>query len=454
MISTRIIWLIWFVLTCMGAGYFALAVTTSSSPARRALLPGDTTHGHYQIELQCDACHTKFMGVKQDACTECHGAELKAEKDTHPASKFNDPTNAERLAKLDAQKCITCHREHVPDRTHEMGLTLPKDYCFHCHEDVAEQRPSHTGMTHDSCANAGCHNYHDNKALYENFLYQNCDQPDVLPEPGVAIRNLIEQWSKKNKEAKPKLTTKDADAPTNLLLRPIVEEWVSTAHAAAGVNCRDCHDVVSEDRTVTQWENQIGGEACRKCHAKESESFLKGRHGMRLASGLSPMRPEMAKQPMHEDAAHKELNCSACHQAHSYDTNFAAVEACMSCHNDEHTDNYLKSSHYALWQEEIAGNAEPGTGVSCATCHMPRVREGTTVHVQHNQNYNLRPNEKMIRGVCMSCHGLEFSLNSLADSLLIQRCFQGQPTVEIDSAQMAKRWFEEKERKKSQRQNQ
>ena len=82
---------------------------------------------------------------------------------------------------------------------------------------------------------------------------------------------------------------------------------------------------------------------------------------------------------------------------------------------------------------------------------MPRVEEGGKVHVQHNQNYNLRPNEKMIRSVCMSCHGLEFSLNSLADSLLIEKCFQGQPTVTIDSAQMAKRWFQEKEKQKAQR---
>ena len=151
---------------------------------------------------------------------------------------------------------------------------------------------------------------------------------------------------------------------------------------------------------------------------------------------------------MHEDAAHKRLNCSSCHQPHRYDTSFAAVEACISCHKDEHTNIYKNSVHFELWKKEQAGESEPGTGVSCATCHMPRVADGNDMHVQHNQNYNLRPNEKMIRSVCMSCHGLEFSLNSLADSLLIERCFQGQPSVEIDSAQMAKRWLESKGRKK------
>ncbi len=451
LIPNRYLWIVWCGATLLGVGYFAYVVKSVNAPAKAVLLPGETTHGHYQIELSCNACHTEFMGVKQDACTSCHAAELKASKDTHPASKFNDPTNADRLALLDAQKCITCHREHVPDRTHSMGVSLPQDYCFHCHEDVAEQRPSHIGMSHDSCSTAGCHNYHDNSALYEKFLYENCDQSDVSNEVTVALRNLLSQWEKKTKESQQPLTSKDADAPTDLLLRPIVDEWASTAHAAAGVSCRACHDVTSEDGKVTQWQNDIGIEACRSCHKEESETFVEGRHGMRLALGLSKMTPSMARLPMHEQSAHKQLDCSACHSAHGDDTKFAAVDACISCHNDEHTNNYKKSIHYELWQEENSGNAEPGTGVSCATCHMPRIEEGGNVHVQHNQNSNLRPNEKMIRSVCMSCHGLEFSLNSLADSLLIERCFQGQPTVEIDSAQMAKRWFEAKEKKKKAR---
>ena len=110
MISNRILWLLWSGMTLAGATYLGVAVTSDVSPGKRAMLPGETTHGHYQIELACNACHTEFMGVKQDACVSCHGAELKAEKDTHPASKFNDPTNAERLQQLDAQKSITCHR--------------------------------------------------------------------------------------------------------------------------------------------------------------------------------------------------------------------------------------------------------------------------------------------------------------------------------------------------------
>lgn len=436
-------------LTFGGAAYVSKTVTSEAVPGKRILLPGDTSHGHYQIELACNACHTEFMGVKQEACAGCHAAELKAGKDTHPASKFNDPTNADRLAKLDAQQCITCHREHAPDQTYTMGVSLPEDYCFHCHEDVAEQRPSHVGMTHDSCSNAGCHNYHDNRALYEKFLFEHSDEPEISNDPWVPVRNLIVRWQKENKSEVVPLSIKDADAPSDLLLRPIVDEWANAAHAQAGVNCRSCHDRTSEDGKVTQWQNKLTLDACRTCHPQEADTFLEGRHGMRLAMDMAPMEPSMARLPMHANAGHRQLDCSACHKAHRDDTQFAAVDACIGCHNDEHTNNYKASSHYQLLQEELTGNGKPGTGVSCATCHMPRVEDAGEVHVQHNQNYNLRPNEKMIRSVCMSCHGLEFSLNSLADSLLIRSCFQGQPSVDVESAQMAKNWFEEKKKKRN-----
>jgi hypothetical protein len=59
------------------------------------------------------------------------------------------------------------------------------------------------------------------------------------------------------------------------------------------------------------------------------------------------------------------------------------------------------------------------------------------VTVQHNQNWNLRPNEKMIRPVCMQCHSLSFSIDALADKALIENNFTGQPSVHIESIDWA-----------------
>ena len=57
--------------------------------------------------------------------------------------------------------------------------------------------------------------------------------------------------------------------------------------------------------------------------------------------------------------------------------------------------------------------------------------------VQHNQNANLRPNEKMIRQVCLTCHSLALSIDALADSELIRRNFCGRPSRHVRSIDMA-----------------
>jgi len=164
---------------------------------------------------------------------------------------------------------------------------------------------------------------------------------------------------------------------------------------------------------------------------------------MRLRQGLSPMTPEQARLPMHETAADKELGCNSCHTAHKDDVKTAAVDACLECHNDDHSNAYKDSSHYALWEKELSGDLPKGSGVSCATCHMPRVALDVNdwlrrTVVQHNQNATLTPNEKMIRPACIQCHGLEFSINALADKALIKNNFSEKPSVHINSMDMAR----------------
>ncbi|MEM7396814.1 MAG: ammonia-forming cytochrome c nitrite reductase subunit c552, partial [Verrucomicrobiota bacterium] len=131
---------------------------------------------------------------------------------------------------------------------------------------------------------------------------------------------------------------------------------------------------------------------------------------------------------MHSGTAHHNLSCVSCHRAHDFDLQWAAVDACLQCHNDAHSTAFRRSPHFKLWEAEIEGRAPAGTGVSCATCHLPRIRnEAGEVLVQHNQNDNLRPNEKMIRSVCVNCHGVPFSLEALADAGAIERCFDQAP---------------------------
>ena len=165
---------------------------------------------------------------------------------------------------------------------------------------------------------------------------------------------------------------------------------------------------------------------------------------MRLKQGLSPMTAAQARLPMKEDASHEGLTCNSCHGGHRFDVKEAAVESCLGCHDDDHSLAYKQSPHFALWQKEISGEAEAGTGVSCASCHMPRrnydVSEWMSrTIVDHNQSANLSPNTKMIRSSCIHCHGLEFTLDALTDEDLIVNNFSGKPEKHITTMDLADR---------------
>jgi hypothetical protein len=315
-----------------------------------------------------------------------------------------------------------------------MGVTLPGDYCFYCHSDVAQERPSHAGMSFDTCASAGCHRFHDNRALYTDFLAKHGKEPDVLDLPRILRRSIPAPASA--------LTAEEQDGPHPAALRPeIVAGWASTGHARAAVNCSGCHNV-AEGAGKKQWTDHPGYRACQTCHDGETGSFLAGKHGMRLEAGLSPLSPSRARLPMAAGAEIRTLGCGSCHAPHEFDTRRAAADACLECHADKHSLAYKASPHFALWQAEMDG-AAAGSGVSCATCHLPRLAEeiagASTVRVQHNQNANLRPNEKMIREVCMHCHGLGFSIDALADPKLVEANFRGSPARHIQSIEMAVR---------------
>ncbi|KAB2911420.1 MAG: hypothetical protein F9K29_22530 [Hyphomicrobiaceae bacterium] len=427
---------------------------------RAHLLIGKTTSGHHQIELACEACHSKPFGgggVLQAACLRCHAEELKQAKDTHPAKKFTDPRNADRLAKLDATQCVTCHREHKPEITHAMGVTLPTDYCALCHSDIGTERPSHAGLAFDTCASAGCHNYHDNRALYEDFLTKHTHDPDLKPKAIAKLRVAVNEPAEKRKP----LGRADADAPpAKLGDAAAVEAWLATEHAKAGVNCSGCHAPKKAEAASPEpiWIEKPGPAVCATCHAHEVKTFAQGKHGMRLAANLAssragllglfkeqplaPMRPELARLPMSKAAHGHDLGCTSCHGAHKFDAVTAQVDGCLGCHADEHSKAYLGSPHHKLWQAERAGSGPQGSGVSCATCHMPRQpiedENGLDrVLANHNQNDNLRPSEKMIRSVCADCHGLGFTLDSLADAALVRRSFSGRATVRVQSIDWA-----------------
>lgn len=461
-----LLWITWILITIGLTAYLVVKINDKASN-KSIFLPGETSHGHHQIELACESCHSKSFAdgeAIQESCMNCHGAALSIAKDKHPKSKFTDPRNADRVEILDARYCVTCHVEHRPEITHDMGLTLPTDYCQLCHKDIADDRPSHTGMEFNTCASSGCHNYHDNQALYEDYLIKHLHKPDLLERRGSLpelnlkdVAPVIPGYPIDTYPLK-ELAMNDRDVPEQIKFdKDITREWFETTHSKSGVNCTACHQKTDSKEKV--WIEKPNHKVCKTCHTEEVNNFMMGKHGMRLDEEklkrtLSPMSPAMARLAMKKDVMNKQLTCNTCHAAHKYDVVKAKVEQCLTCHNDDHSLAYIDSPHHQLWQKEINGVLPKESGVTCATCHMPRIEkdyfDGEFYQglVQHNQNDTLKPNEKMIRPVCMNCHSLSFSIDSLADKALIKNNFSSKPSLHIESMEMAEKRMIEAEAKK------
>jgi predicted CXXCH cytochrome family protein len=409
----RFTWLTWLLITAVGAAVLSLGLSFEShsdssvvAKVRQFHSPAALSPGHKQIGMQCSACHgDKPMAGKsamQEKCVACHtrNDDNKVEN-THPRAKFEDPANADRLEKIDALSCVTCHSEHKPSAQNHVGLTIAKDFCIACHADVEKDAPSHKRMDFNTCTAAGCHSYHDNRNTYLKFLVRG------------EKKGVPEKW-----ELPEKVFT----------VKPAKYGVTENPHGKG---------------------NKVG--ECKTCHATETRQFEAGKHGVRESIGLLPMSPKLSKLPFKPDAHSKSLSCTSCHKPDKPDVEFAAVKACMSCHDDSHTNAYEKSKHAQLWRKEVSGEGKPGTGVSCATCHMPRIKLKTPegkrrMVVDHDNTGNLRPSIKQTK-VCLNCHSLQFTHNSLADKALAQGNFIGEPSVHVESIEMA---LERKKSKSSQ----
>jgi len=452
----RVLWAWWAALTLALATYAALAFALHgradaplATPLRLALLPGATSHAHHQIELACNACHSDAFGggpVLQQACTGCHAKALDAADDKHPARKFEDPRNAFRLEKIDALQCVTCHAEHRPAATRAMAVTQPADFCVHCHAGPDEMPPSHDGYAFDGCT--ACHNYHDNRALYEDYLLRHAQAPAVAPTPRVAERALLEALQMSADYPQDRypfeaVPAAKADAPVAWARQhgKAHAAALDTSHARAGVNCSACHQAGGPG---TPWqEKPAQPQACQTCHADEVKGFGRGHHGMRAAAGLPAMTVAASRLPMRDAAAVRTLQCTSCHGAHGFETGLlqAGVQACLACHDDGHSRTYEGSPHHRLAEREARGDAPAGSGVTCATCHLPRERidtdAGTRTAVQHDNSATMRPFSKMVRPVCQQCHGLGFALDALSDPALVASNFVGAPATPHKSIEMA-----------------
>lgn len=221
-------------------------------------------------------------------------------------------------------------------------------------------------------------------------------------------------------------------------LQQINQLWQQSAHALSGINCSSCHvDQQTEALVVNPTQ-----ESCRSCHEQAVDTFLLGKHGIRLQEGQSPLTPAIARLPMQDAARDWQMTCSTCHDVHSVNTVQASVDSCLGCHSDTHSLNYGNSRHAQLFAAEEGLSRPSASSVTCATCHLPRhtVGSGSEAHVvvNHNNTYTLKPRDRMVKDVCMACHGMEYSYNSIFDDELVETNFDRPPQLNLQTLDMVR----------------
>jgi len=431
MIDQFIVWLwkhskkimlytLWLTLLIILSAYFYMQITESN---KTLLIQGKTSNGHYQIEEKCDSCHAvnnpgTLGKVKQNNCLNCHKEKKRSntKSNSHRAKLFAADDKLEQRKLIQADQCITCHEEHQLGNN---GTTQPDDFCVLCHKDITQERESHKDFAFDNCHQ--CHNFHDNSANYsESFISKHLEpEADHFENSLIPPVQFPRRFKKKHISAA--LSWEQQDSP-KIVNAAIAKDWNGSSHALAGVNCQNCHTDKNK-----QWVEKPNHKNCVSCHKMQTKGFLSGKHGMRLKQQLSSMSTEQARLPM--TSGNKILNCVSCHKDHQFKAKSAAVASCLNCHDDKHSRAYKKTKHFQLW------NNNDERGVSCASCHLPKIVKGKkknkSVLTQHNQNHNLRPTQKMAKTVCINCHGLGFSIDALQSQSLIDNNFASSPTHHI-----------------------
>ena len=225
-----------------------------------------------------------------------------------------------------------------------------------------------------------------------------------------------------------------ADSISQVRLTEIERQWQTSAHALAEVNCSSCH----QNQETNEFVAKPTEESCKSCHENSVDTFLLGKHGVRTLEGLSPLTPAMAHLPMKDSSLDKQMNCNTCHNVHTVDTYQAAVDSCLTCHADNHSLNYKNSPHAEIFREIGTLPRPNNDSVTCATCHLPREVSGDEVLVNHNNTYTLLPRDRMVKEVCMNCHGVEHAYNSIFDDELVEANFARPPTQKMQTFQLVR----------------
>lgn len=124
--------------------------------------PGKLMPAHRELEQDCFACHTPFIGAATSKCAACHVPSEIGLRSTKGAPLARNKSRIPFHQSLVEQTCTACHTDHMASGNiqheaarFEHGLLKPelRGQCESCH--VAPKDPLHSGPLPMTCSK--CH---------------------------------------------------------------------------------------------------------------------------------------------------------------------------------------------------------------------------------------------------------------------------------------------------------
>jgi hydroxylamine dehydrogenase len=176
----------------------------------------------------------------------------------------------------------------------------------------------------------------------------------------------------------------------------IVEQWRSSRHAAAGVDCYSCHKANPQDPATFDHYGQkiaviVTPNYCGRCHDQEVKEFEASHHAnaAKFIGSLDNMLGEVVEGGP------------------------AAINGCMQCHGS--TVKYLGEGKFspATWPNSGIGRVNPdGSKGTCAACHGRHAFSSAQARQPENcGKCHMGPDHPQIEIYTESKHGIQFRAN-------------------------------------------
>jgi hydroxylamine dehydrogenase len=176
----------------------------------------------------------------------------------------------------------------------------------------------------------------------------------------------------------------------------IVEQWRSSRHAAAGVDCYSCHKANPQDPATFDHYGQkiaviVTPNYCARCHEPEVKEFEVSHHAeaAKFIGSLDNMLGEVVEGGP------------------------AAINGCMQCHGS--TVKYLGEGKFspATWPNSGIGRVNPdGSKGTCAACHGRHAFSSAQARQPENcGKCHMGPDHPQIEIYTESKHGIQFRAN-------------------------------------------